>query len=108
MESPGSKGRQSEPFYTEKILLRLYVAGRAPNSARAIMNLNSLCLEHFSDPYEIEIIDVLENPTLAIADHILATPTLVKVSPPPVQKIIGNLSEKSKVLMLLGLKEDNR
>jgi circadian clock protein KaiB len=99
LEEPGLDRplEKAEPY-----ILRLYVAGRAPNSVRAIANLRILCQEFFPDRYQIEIIDVLEDPMRAIEDDILATPTLVKVSPGPERKIIGNLSEKSKVLHILG------
>jgi circadian clock protein KaiB len=94
--SPESRPQQGEP-----LILRLYVAGRAPNSVRAIANLRLLCEEYFPDQNQVEIIDVLEEPLRAIADDILATPTLVKVSPGRERKIIGNLSEKLKVLHTL-------
>lgn len=83
--------------------LRLYVAGNAPNSARAIANLRALCQEHLAELHEIEIVDVLREPQRALADHVLMTPLLVKLSPAPVCKIVGNLSESRPVLEALGL-----
>ena len=106
MGSPEDMDRRDNQPGMEKIVFRLYIAGRAPNSVRAIANLNMLCDEYFPDNSEVEIIDVLEEPIRAISDSILATPTLVKVHPQPTRKIIGNLSEKEKVLFLLGLWED--
>ena len=70
---------------------------------QARLNLEAICEEFFPENHRIEIVDVLEDPQRAIADDILATPTLVKVSPLPVRKIIGNLSEKTKVLHSLEL-----
>ena len=82
---------------------RLYVAGSAPNSVRALANLYALCRKHFPDSHRIEVIDVLKEPMRALDDVILVTPTLVKVSPDPEQQIIGNLSEEQEVLCALGL-----
>jgi circadian clock protein KaiB len=82
---------------------RLYVAGDSPNSTQAVANLNSLCHEHLPDRHEIEIIDVLCDPERALTDGILLTPTLVKLSPAPVRKILGNLNQLQTVLLALNL-----
>lgn len=84
--------------------LRLYVTGRTPNSQRAIANLKKLCESDLAGEYDVEVIDVLENPGLAENEKILATPTLVKHLPEPVRKIIGDLSDHEKVLLGLDLK----
>jgi circadian clock protein KaiB len=102
MDFPEHKDRKDRSSGMEKIVFRLYIAGMAPNSLRAITNLDQLCQEYFRDNFELEIIDVLEEPMKAISDQILATPTLIKVSPQPTRRIIGNLSEKEKVLFVLG------
>jgi circadian clock protein KaiB len=102
MDFPEDKDRKDPSSGTEKIVFRLYIAGEAPNSLRAITNLDRLCQEYFRDNFELEIIDVLEEPMKAISEKILATPTLIKLSPQPTRRIIGNLSEKEKVLFLLG------
>lgn len=81
--------------------LRLYVAGNAPNSVQAIANAKAICAEHFPDGYALEIVDLLEKPARALADGIIVTPTLIKISPPPVRRIVGNLSEKIQVLLAL-------
>lgn len=86
--------------------LQLYVAGRAPNSARALANLRAICDEYFPDRCEIQIIDVLHDPLQAINNGILVTPTLVKLAPPPIVRIIGNLSEKERLLHSLGYSGD--
>jgi len=84
--------------------LRLYVAGQTPKSLAAFANLKKICEEHVSGKYRIEIIDLLENPTLAKGDQILAIPTLVRKLPEPVRKIIGDLSNTEKVLVGLDLR----
>jgi circadian clock protein KaiB len=86
-----------------KYRLKLYVAGETPNSARAIQNLQKILDGEFDGLYDLEVIDVLKNPALAEADKILATPTLAKVLPAPVQRIIGDLSDKERVLIGLDL-----
>lgn len=84
--------------------LRLYVAGQTPNSIRAFANLKHICEEHLEGRYEIQVIDLLENPQLARGDQILAIPTLVRKLPPPVRKIIGDLSNTERVLVGLDLR----
>jgi circadian clock protein KaiB len=84
--------------------LRLYVAGQTPKSITAFSNLKKLCEEHLKGKYRIEVIDLLENPTLARGDQILAIPTLVRKLPEPVRKIIGDLSNTERVLVGLDLR----
>jgi circadian clock protein KaiB len=85
--------------------LRLYVAGKTPKSILALTNLKQICEDHLQGRYEIEIIDLLENPQLAQGDQILALPTLVRRLPEPIKKIIGDLSNKERVLVGLDLRE---
>jgi circadian clock protein KaiB len=84
--------------------LRLYIAGNAPNSLAAIANAKAICDDHFASKHELEIVDLLQHPTRALADRIIVTPTLLKLSPLPVQRLIGNLSDRNQVLMLLASK----
>lgn len=84
-------------------VLKLYVAGNTPNSVRALKTLNNILEEEFQGVYALKVIDVLKNPQLAEEDKILATPTLTKILPPPVRKIIGDLSDREKVLIGLDL-----
>lgn len=84
-------------------VLKLYVAGNTPNSARALTTLKDILEQEFKGVYALKVIDVLKNPQLAEEDKILATPTLSKVLPPPVRKIIGDLSDREKVLIGLDL-----
>jgi circadian clock protein KaiB len=79
--------------------LRLYVAGQSPKSLNAFANLKRMCEEHLSGRYEIEIIDLVEHPSLARSDDILAVPTLVRRLPAPLRKIIGDLSNTERVLV---------
>ena len=95
----------SAPAVTTIVVMRLYIANNAPNSVRAIANLEAICKEHLKDNFKLEIIDVLEYPLRALADGILVTPSLAKMSPSPAAKIIGNLSDKSSVLHALGIVE---
>jgi circadian clock protein KaiB len=85
--------------------LRLYVAGMTPKCVEAFTNLKKICEEHLKGCYDIEIIDLLENPQLAQGDQILAIPTLVRKLPEPIKKIIGNLSDTERVLVGLDLRE---
>jgi circadian clock protein KaiB len=84
--------------------LRLYVAGQSPKSLRAYANLMKLCDEHLDSRYDIEIVDLLENPQLAAGDEIVAIPTLVRRLPAPMRKIIGDLSDSDRVLVGLQLR----
>ena len=83
--------------------LRLYVAGQTPKSMAAFSNLKKLCEECLQGQYRIEVIDLLENPALAKGDQIFAIPTLVRKLPEPIKKIIGDLSNKERVLVGLNL-----
>jgi circadian clock protein KaiB len=86
-----------------KFRFRLYVAGEAPNSTRAVASLGTLCREHLQDRHEIEVVDVFREPRRALADGIFMTPTLVKLAPAPVRRIVGTLSQTEAVLIALGL-----
>ena len=86
-----------------KYILKLYVTGHTPNSVRAITNLKRVLETDLQGLYNLKIIDVLKNPQLAEQDKILATPTLTKVLPPPISRIIGDLSDRDKVLLGLDL-----
>ena len=87
--------------------LLLYIAGQTPTSIRALQNLKSYAEEYLEGIYSIEIIDLLEKPQLAEGDQILAVPTLVRRVPEPIRKIIGDLSNKERVLVGLNIKPLN-
>jgi circadian clock protein KaiB len=93
-----AKAREAEPS------LRLYVAGNAPNSVSAIANVQAICEAHLGRLYALEIVDLLRHPERALADGIIVTPTLLKLLPLPVGRVVGNLSDTSQVLRLLGRK----
>ncbi|HXR97759.1 MAG TPA: circadian clock KaiB family protein [Terriglobales bacterium] len=84
--------------------LRLYIAGQTPNSVAAVANLRKICEDQLKGQYRIEVIDLLEKPQLAKGDQIIAIPTLVRRLPPPIKKIIGNLSKTESVMVGLDLK----
>ena len=84
-------------------ILKLYVAGNTPNSMRALNTLKEILENEFKGVYALKVIDVLKQPQLAEEDKILATPTLAKILPPPVRRIIGDLSDREKVLIGLDL-----
>ena len=84
--------------------LRLYVAGQTPKCLSALANLKKICEQHMPGEYEIEIVDLLEQPQLASGDQILAIPTLVRKLPEPIRKIIGDLSNTERVLVGLDLR----
>ena len=88
----------------DKWLLRLYVAGQTPKAITAYANLKKICEDYMNGNYEIEVIDLLVNPTLAKDDQILALPTLVRKLPEPVKKIIGDLSNIERVLVGLDIR----
>ena len=87
----------------DKWNLRLYVAGQTPRSLTAFKNLKEICEEYLKGKYHIEVIDLMENPTLARGDQILAIPTLVRKLPQPIRKIIGDLSNTERVLVGLDI-----
>jgi circadian clock protein KaiB len=103
-ERGGASGRAKRNGKSATWRLRLYVAGRSGKSAIALRNLERICEEHLHGQYLIEIVDLLENPRLARGDQIVAVPTLVRQLPPPVKKIIGDLSNADRVLVGLDLK----
>jgi circadian clock protein KaiB len=91
----------------EKWELRLYIAGQTPKSVLALSNITQYCKEHLAGKYSIEVIDLLKNPKLAEGDQIFAIPTLVRKFPEPLRRIIGDLSNKEKVLVGLNIRVMN-
>ena len=100
-----ARPRKPTPRKQEVWKLRLYVAGQTPKSLRAFANLKVLCEEHLKGRYQLEVIDLMENPQLARGDQIIAVPTLVRKLPQPVRKIIGDLSNSMQALVGLDLRE---
>jgi circadian clock protein KaiB len=87
----------------EKYVLRLYVAGMSPRSLEAVENLKRLCEEHLPGRYELEVIDLYQQPLFAKDGQIVAAPTLIKELPPPLRKLVGSMSNNERVLMGLDL-----
>ena|SRR3954470_24236123 len=87
----------------ERYLLKLYVTGRTPRSERAVANLRRICAGALGDGYDLEIVDVLEQPQQAERDRILVTPTLIRLAPLPPRRVLGDLSDTARVLWALGL-----
>ncbi len=101
----GTKSKAAAPAEWE---LRLYVAGQTPHSLAAMENLRKICDEHLPGKFHIEIVDLLVHPQLSRDDQILAVPTLVRRLPPPLRKIIGDLSDTERVLVGLQLRPGKR
>lgn len=100
---PNPKSQIPMSSLKKTYVLKLYVAGNTPNSVRALKMLKNILEEEFKGVYALKVIDVLKSPQLAEEDKILATPTLSKILPPPVRKIIGDLSDRERVLIGLDL-----
>jgi circadian clock protein KaiB len=98
-----AKKRQPKTNRSDYFRLRLYIAGQTPNSVAAIANLKKICEDKLRGRYCIEVVDLLVKPQLAKGDQIIAIPTLVRRLPPPVKKIIGNLSKTESVIVGLDL-----
>jgi circadian clock protein KaiB len=93
---------------SDEWILRLYVAGMSARSSAALNNLEAVCEEHLAGRYRIEVVDLLKQPQLARGDQIVALPTLVRQLPPPMKKIIGDLSNQERLLVGLDLRRSSR
>lgn len=89
----------------EKYVLRLYVTGMTPRSTRAIAQIKAICEEYLKGRYELEVIDIYQHPSLIKGEQIIATPTLIKKLPLPLRRLVGDLSNKQRVLLGLDLRE---
>lgn len=99
---PGKKTGETK---TEKYVLRLYVTGMTPKSTRAISNPKKICEEHLGGRYDLQIIDIYQQPTLAKGEQIIAAPTLIKKLPLPLRRLIGDMSNTEKMLLGLDMKK---
>lgn len=90
-----------------KYRLVLFVTGGSPNSVRAINNLKSICEQHLPGNYELEVVDIYQNPELAKEEQIIALPTLIKKYPDPLRRLVGDMSDTAKVLKGLGITDFN-
>lgn len=104
MENDGEKPKDSlEKVGNESYLLQLFITGMTPNSKRAVENIKSICEEYLKGRYELEVIDIYQQPDLAEGEHIFAAPTLIKKQPLPLKRLIGDMSDMEKVLSGLDL-----
>ena len=88
-------------------MLRLYVTGMTPRSTRALKTVRATCEEHLAGHYDLEVIDVYQTPGRIMEDQVVAIPTLVKQSPGPVRFIVGDMSDRTRLLQGLGLPLDD-
>lgn len=95
VERAGPAGASPGP---ERWNLRLYVAGHTPRGLNAIRNLRRVCEENLPGQYDIEVVDLLDRPALAIADQVVAVPTVVRMKPAPIRRVVGDLSDNGRVL----------
>ena len=88
----------------EQVVLRLYVTGQTPNSVHAIANIKAICEEYLKGRYDLEVVDIYQQPRLAKDEQILAAPTLIKKLPLPLRRLVGDLSKTDRVLLGLDLR----
>ncbi len=93
---------------SSRYVLRLYVTGMTPNSTRAIENLRAICEEYLPHRYELEIVDIYQHPVLMRGEQIIAAPTLIKKLPEPLRRLVGDMSDRERVLLGLDLREGRR
>jgi len=98
-----SKPKTAAEEHKEKYILRLYVTGMTPRSTQAIRNIRKICEEHLKGSYELEVIDIYQQPKLAKEGGIIAAPTLIKKLPRPIRKLIGTMSDTERVLVGLNI-----
>ena len=94
---------EKDAVITSVYVLKLYITGASPNSVKAINNLKAICDQYLKGRYELEIIDIYQKPLIAKAEQVIAIPMLVKLSPAPLKRLIGNMSDTQKVLRGLEL-----
>ncbi len=104
LDSASSFERKLKKKEKEKYLLRLYVAGMTPKSTRAVQNIKKICEEHLKDRYELEVVDIYQQPTLAKGEQIIAAPTLIRKLPLPLRKFIGDMANTERILVGLDLR----
>jgi circadian clock protein KaiB len=103
-EADETYGNSPKKPSKREYVLRLYVSGVSPKSVRAITNLKQICEEHLSGRYDLEVIDVYQQPALAAGEQIIAVPTLIKKLPAPLRRMIGDMTNAERVLFGMDLK----
>jgi circadian clock protein KaiB len=106
MDENGTEGFEEfmKDMEPEKYVLRLYITGMTPNSKKAVENVKKICEEYLQGRYELEVIDIYQQPALAQGEQIVAAPTLIKKLPGPLRRLIGDMSNTEKVLVGLDLR----
>jgi len=99
----GTFARAARTSTTERYALRLYVTGMTPRSMRAINNLRAICDDYLAGLYDLDVIDIYQQPALAKGEQIIAAPTLIKTLPMPMRRIIGDMSNRGRVLLGLDI-----
>ena len=103
MQKAGTTKKGSDEKYSAIMKLHLYITGASPNSIRAVENIKRICEKYFKGMYELEIVDVYQQPSLALKEQLVALPMLIKSFPGPVKKWIGDMCDEQK--LIAGLKE---
>jgi circadian clock protein KaiB len=96
--------KKAKELKKEKYVLKLYVTGMTPRSMKAVTNIREICEEHLSGRYELEVVDIFQQPVLAQGEQIIAAPTLIKKLPLPLRRFIGDMSDQEKILIGLDLR----
>ena len=99
-----ASGKAAKDSSEKKYVLRLYVAGTTARSNQAVTNIKRICEEHLKGRYELEVIDIYQQPMLAKGEQIIAAPTLIKKLPPPLRRFIGTMTDEERILVGLDLK----
>jgi len=107
MAKAAAQKAESPPVVGERYLLRLYVTGPTSNSARAVINARRLCEEHLKGRYDLQILNVADNIKAALKDQIVAAPTLIKLSPPPVKRFIGDMTNTKRLMKGLNVNDED-
>lgn len=102
---PPKARRVSPKVVPDRYILKLYVAGQSPKSVKAVANIKRICEENLQGRYELEVIDLYQQPLLAQGEQIIAVPTLIKKLPPPLRRIIGDMSNAERVLVGLDIRQ---
>lgn len=105
-DPPGLDDRPSAEPEPGRYLLRLFVTGMTPRSTDAIARIKAICEEHLNGQYELEVIDIYQQPDVARSEQIVATPTLIKKLPAPLRRLVGDLSNKERVLLGLNIRKN--
>ena len=103
---PTRSAQQGDKQATARYILKLYVAGQSPKSVNAIVNIKKICEENLQGRYQLEVVDLFQQPHRAQGEQIIAVPTLIKKLPPPLRRIIGDLSDSERVLVGLDIRSN--